>query len=74
MREPRGQVTASAVINNAPGLKNTPTIRVKSYDNFERIAQDKRRSKLSRVERTPADKEWIDAFRWAILIHLLTNG
>jgi integrase len=53
---------ASAVINNAHDLKNTPTIRVKSYDNFERIAQDKRRSKPSRVERTPADKEWIDAF------------
>ncbi|MEY8142525.1 tyrosine-type recombinase/integrase [Falsihalocynthiibacter sp. CO-5D18] len=53
---------ASAVINNAHDLKNTPTIRVKSYDNFERIAQDKRRSKLSRVERTPADKEWIEAF------------
>jgi integrase len=37
-------------------------IRIKSYDNFERIAQDKRRSKPSRVERTPADKEWIEAF------------
>jgi integrase len=53
---------ASAVINNAHDLKNTPTIRVKSYDNFERIAQDKRRSKPSRVERTPADKEWVNAF------------
>ncbi len=38
---------ASAVINNAHELD---------------IAQDKRRGKLSRVERTPADKEWIEAF------------
>jgi len=53
---------ASAVINNVHDLKNTPMIRVKSYDNFERIAQDKRRNKPSRVERKPADKEWIDAF------------
>lgn len=37
-------------------------IRVKSYDNFERIAQDKRRNEPSRVERKPADKEWIVAF------------
>jgi len=53
---------ACAVINNAHDLKNTPMIRVKAYDNFERIAQDKRRNKPSRVERKPADKEWIDAF------------
>ena len=53
---------ACAVINNAHDLKNTPMIRVKAYDNFERIAQDKRRNKPSRVERKPSDKEWIDAF------------
>ncbi|WP_299423311.1 tyrosine-type recombinase/integrase [uncultured Shimia sp.] len=53
---------ASAVINNAHELEGTPLIRVKPYDKFERIAQDKRRGKLSRVERTPADKEWIEAF------------
>ncbi len=53
---------ASAVINNAHELDGTPLIRVKPYDRFERIAQDKQRGKLSRVERTPADKEWIEAF------------
>jgi integrase len=53
---------ASAVINNAHELIGTPLIRVKPYDKFERIAQDKRRGKLSRVERKPADKEWIEAF------------
>lgn len=53
---------ARAVINNAHELESTPLIRVKPYDKFERIAQDKRRGKLSRVERTPADKEWIEAF------------
>lgn len=53
---------ASAVINNAHELEGTPLIRVKPYDKFERIAQDKRRGKLSRVERTPADKVWIEAF------------
>jgi len=53
---------ASAVINNAHELEGTPLIRVKPYDKFERIAQDKLRGKPSRVERTPADKEWIEAF------------
>lgn len=53
---------ASAVINNAHELEGTQLIRVKPYDKFERIAQDRRRGKLSRVERTPSDKEWIEAF------------
>jgi integrase len=53
---------ASAVINNAHELEGTPLIRVKPYDKFERIAQDRRRGKTSRVERTPADKDWIEAF------------
>jgi len=43
-------------------LIGTPLIRVKPYDKFERIAQDNLREKQSRVERTPADKEWIEAF------------
>lgn len=55
-------VPASAVINNAHQLLGTPLIRVKPYDKFERISQDKLRDKPSRVERTPADKEWIEAF------------
>ena len=53
---------ACAVINNAHELEGTPLIRVKPYDKFERIAQDKLRGKISRVERIPADKEWIDSF------------
>jgi integrase len=53
---------ARAVINNAHELKGTPLIRVKSYNSFERVAQDAKRGKLSRVERTPADKDWIEAF------------
>ena len=53
---------ARAVINNAHEFEGTPLIRVKPFDKFERIAQDKRRGKLSRVERMPADKKWIEAF------------
>lgn len=53
---------ARAVINNSHELKGTPLIRVKAYDSFDRIAQDKLRGKPSRVERTPADKEWVEAF------------
>ena len=53
---------ARAVINNAHELEGTPLIRVKTYDKFERIAQDKFRGKQSRVERTPSDREWIEAF------------
>ncbi|MCW8843193.1 MAG: tyrosine-type recombinase/integrase, partial [Rhodobacteraceae bacterium] len=53
---------ARAVINNAHEFKGTPLLRVKRYDKFERIAQDQRRQKTSRVERIPATREWIEAF------------
>ena len=53
---------ARAVINNAHDLKGTPAIRVRRYDRFEWIAQDQRRKKASRVERTPATRDWIEAF------------
>jgi len=53
---------ARSVINNAHELIGTPLIRVKPFSKMERIAQDKLRGKLSRVERVPADKEWIEAF------------
>lgn len=53
---------ARAVINNAHELERTPLIRVKAYDKFERIAQDKARGKQSRVERKPSDKAWVEAF------------
>lgn len=53
---------ARAVINNAHELKGTPLLRVKRFDKFERIAQDTRRGKASRIERSPATREWIEAF------------
>lgn len=53
---------ARAVINNAHELKGTPLLRVKRFDKFERIAQDTRRGKVSRIERSPATREWIEAF------------
>lgn len=53
---------ARAVINNAHELKGTPLLRVRRFDKFERIAQDTRRGKTSRIERSPATREWIEAF------------
>ena len=53
---------ARAVINHAHEHKGTPHLTVKRYDKFERIAQDERRGKTSRVERTPATRDWIEAF------------
>lgn len=53
---------ARAVINNAHEHKGTPLLRVKRYDKFERIAQDQRRRKPSRIERIPATRDWIEAF------------
>jgi integrase len=53
---------ARAVINNSHELTGTPLIRVKAYAKIERIAQDKLRGKPSRVERTPSDKDWVEAF------------
>lgn len=50
-------------IFTAPGKrKGTPLLRVKRYDKFERIAQDQRRRKTSRVERIPATRDWVEAF------------
>ena len=53
---------ARAVINYAHNTKGTPYLRVKGYEGRERIAQDNRRGKRSRVERVPGSKEWIAAF------------
>lgn len=53
---------ARAVINNAHELKGTPLLRVRRFDKFERVAQDTRRGKTSRIERSPATREWIEAF------------
>lgn len=56
---------ARAVINRAHGLGKAPYLRVKPFTSTERIAQDERRGKPSRVERTPGSKEWLIAFREA---------
>lgn len=56
---------ARAVINHAHEVRKTPYLRVKRYDKFERIAQDDRRGKVSRVERKAGSKEWLAAFRAA---------
>lgn len=53
---------ARAVINHAHELNRAQYIRVKPYDKFERINQDRARGKQSRVERTPGSKEWIEEF------------
>ncbi|RKS52271.1 phage integrase family protein [Paracoccus pantotrophus] len=53
---------ARAVINHAHEVRKTPYLRVKRYDKFERIKQDRRRGKESRVERRPGSREWIAAF------------
>lgn len=53
---------ARAVINHAHEVRKTPYLRVKRYDKFERVAQDQRRGKQSRIERRPGSHEWIAAF------------
>ncbi|MBA3053611.1 MAG: tyrosine-type recombinase/integrase [Sphingomonadales bacterium] len=52
-----------SVINNAHDLGKGPPIRIKGYEREERIAQDRRRGKVSRVKRTPGSWEWLLKFR-----------
>lgn len=52
-----------AVINNAHDLGKCAPIRIKSFSTAERLKQDKVREKASRVEKVPANWEWILAFR-----------
>jgi integrase len=40
-----------------------PAITIKGYSEDERIAQDKKRKKPSRIERRPGDWEWLLKFR-----------
>jgi integrase len=54
---------ARAVINNAHELGRCPPIKIKGYDKEERVRQDKRRGKRSRVAKTPGSWEWLLAFR-----------
>ncbi len=51
-----------AAINNAHDLGKCPPIRVKRYSEKDRIDQDTQRGKLSRMERMPADRQWIEQF------------
>lgn len=53
---------ARAVINNANELGKCPPIRVKGYDKEERIKQDKKRGKWSRVKKTPGSWDWLLKF------------
>jgi hypothetical protein len=53
---------ARAVINKANDLGKCPPIRIKGYTEKERIAQDKKRKKASRLERRPGDWEWLLRF------------
>lgn len=55
-----------AVINNAHdqlGGARCPSIKIKGYSEVDRIAQDKKRKKASRIERRPGDWDWILRFR-----------
>lgn len=52
-----------AVINNAHDLGRCGAIRVKGYDKAERVAQDKKRGRRSRVAKTPGSWEWLLKFR-----------
>lgn len=54
---------ARAVINKANDLGKCPPIRVKGYSEEERIEQDKRRKRASRLERRPGSWEWLLRFR-----------
>lgn len=60
---------ARAVINNAHELRGTPAIKVRQYSSNERVSQDVKRKKTSRVARTPSDRNWIAAFCEAADVH-----
>jgi integrase len=54
---------ARAVINNANDLGLCPPIRIKGYEKPERIKQDRKRGKPSRVKKEPGSWEWLLKFR-----------
>jgi hypothetical protein len=60
---------ARAVINNAHELRGTPAIKVRQYSSNDRVVQDTKREKTSRVERTPSDRNWVAAFCDAADLH-----
>ncbi len=60
----------SAVINHAHDSGHCPPIRIKGFSAQDRIDQDKARGKVSRQERRPADRAWLDAFTAQAAPHL----
>ena len=60
----------SAVINYAHQSGLCPPIKITAYSAHERIAQDKRRGKQSRREKSAGSWEWIDAFQAQASPHL----
>lgn len=63
-------VPIRAVINHAHELGLGPAIVIKSYSENERIRQDRRRGKQSRLKKTPGSWEWLNAFRRVAPPHL----
>ncbi|MEM1077966.1 MAG: site-specific integrase [Pseudomonadota bacterium] len=51
-----------SVINNAHDLGMCHPIKVKRYSELERVQQDERRGKQSRVERIPGGRTWLNTF------------
>lgn len=54
---------ARAVINNANDKGKCPPIRIKGYTEQQRVDQDKKRKRASRLERRPGDWVWLLRFR-----------
>jgi integrase len=52
-----------SVINNAHDLGRCAPIRIKGYSKEERVAQDLKRGRKSRVKKTPGSWEWLLKFR-----------
>lgn len=52
-----------AVINNAHDLGQCGPIRIRGYTNEERVAQDLKRGKKSRIKRQPGSWDWLLKFR-----------
>ncbi len=51
-----------SVVNNMHELGKCPYLKVKAFTSKERVDQDTRRGKQSRIKRDASDKAWISAF------------
>lgn len=72
---------ARAVINKANDLGKCPPIRIKGYSEAERVEQDKRRKKASRIEQIPGSWDWLLKFHQhagryhaALALFMFTTG